>query len=202
MGTDRLRDRTLVFDLGGVLVRWDPQRVVSLLTPDPDEQAAVLQDLFGHEDWHEYDCGFISIGDVAERLQQRTGIRLPSPERLHRAHVDSLDPLEDTVALLGELSARRIKLYCLSNVSREAYEDIAQRNPFCTFFKGVVISGDVGLTKPDPRIYRHLLVTHGLNARNSVMIDDRPENVAAAEALGMQGILFASAEQCRRELGL
>ena len=91
-------------------------------------------------------------------------------------------------------------LYALSNWSAETFPRAQARFAFLQWFRGIVISGALGMAKPEPAIYRHVLETHGLDAAETLFIDDAPANVAAAEALGIRAIRFTDADTLRAEL--
>ena len=88
----------------------------------------------------------------------------------------------------------------LSNYSRKIYEETKDQMKFLPYIDYAVFSYQCRLIKPDPAIYRHLLNTCGLDPRETVFIDDRPENVAAAEGEGIHGIVFSSKEQAQNDL--
>lgn len=108
--------------------------------------------------------------------------------------------IEETVALLGDLKAAGVPVYALSNWSGETFPLARPRYPFLEWLDGIVISGEVGITKPDPRIYAHLLDRFGLDAASTVFIDDSEVNVRAAEEVGMVARRFVDAAQLRRDL--
>lgn len=194
------RITNVVFDLGGVLVSWDPGRIAAALFDEADARRTLVADLFEHPDWHAYDLGILDLAELVERFNDRSRLRIEQPADLLRAHTAALDPLPDSVALLNDLDAAGYRLYCLSNVARPIYDRIAADNPFCRLFTGIVISGDLRFGKPDPAIFRHLLDTHGLQAEQTVMIDDLPQNITGARQAGLHGMVFTSAADCRRRL--
>jgi 2-haloacid dehalogenase len=109
-------------------------------------------------------------------------------------------PMPASIALLHELRARGVALYALSNWNADTFERTRALFPFLGAFDGLVISGRIGLAKPDPRIYRHLLEAHGLAAGEVLFVDDRAPNVEAAGALGIEGLLFEGSALLRAEL--
>ena len=110
---------------------------------------------------------------------------------LHKA------PMQSEVA---ELRDRRVPLYALSNWSAETFPLSLKRFDFLSWFKGILLSGDVRLLKPDPRIFELFFETHNVDPAHSVYIDDLKPNVDAATALGMHGILFTDPPALRKEL--
>ena len=110
------------------------------------------------------------------------------------------DAIAPTVDVLAELRAAGVPLYALSNWSAETFPAARPRYPFLDWFAGIVISGEVRASKPDPRIYEALLERHELEPGAVLFIDDVAENVVAAEALGIRSIQFSDGPALRREL--
>ena len=105
-----------------------------------------------------------------------------------------------TVAILGELHARAVPLYALSNWSAETFPIARERFPFLGLFDAIVISGQERISKPDPRLYRVLFDRHGLDPRDTVFVDDAPRNVEVAAKLGMHALHFTGPEPLRAAL--
>ena len=110
------------------------------------------------------------------------------------------DAIEPTVEVLAELHEAGVPLYALSNWSAETFPVARPRYAFLGWFDGIVISGEVRVSKPDRRIFEALLDRHGLEAGAILFIDDTAENIAAAEALGIRSIRFTDGPALRREL--
>jgi putative hydrolase of the HAD superfamily len=113
---------------------------------------------------------------------------------------DSLVAKPDTVTLMRALHGRGIALYCLSNMPASIYAQLRIRHEFWDVFRGIVISGEVMMVKPEPEVFTHLLERFGLRAQETVFIDDLPANIEAARRIGLHTILFRDAAQCRQEL--
>ena len=109
-------------------------------------------------------------------------------------------PISGTVDVLQELNSHRVPLYALSNWSAETFPAALKRFAFLKWFRGVMLSGEVKLLKPDPRIFKVFLETFALEPALTVYIDDREPNVEAATACGMRGIVFTNAATLRIEL--
>ena len=110
------------------------------------------------------------------------------------------DPLEEVVEVLSALKSTGISLYILSNWSAETYPVAERRFDFLDWFDGKVISGETGMIKPDPNIYKLLMKTYGLTPQKTVFIDDKSVNVEAANALGIHGIHFKNASKLLKDL--
>jgi 2-haloacid dehalogenase len=108
--------------------------------------------------------------------------------------------IEGSVAILGELKERGVPVYGISNWSAETFPPQRERFPFLGWLDGLVISGEEGVIKPDPRIFRILLERYGIAPASAVFVDDVAKNAAAAAALGLHGIHFRSPQQLRAEL--
>jgi len=192
--------KNVIFDVGGVLLDWNPGRVLQGFYADASERERMKQLIFHHADWLELDRGAMAEDVLLQRIAERAGRPVPELNGLFEVVRDSLHPKQDTVALLGSLSARGVPLYCLSNMPSKIYATLSQRFDFWQHFDGIVISGDIRMVKPEPAIFRHLLERYGLRAGDTVFVDDLPANVEAAQRLGLHGIVFENAAQCELAL--
>ena len=193
--------RTLVLDLGGVVVDWDPRHLYRKLFAGDD---AAMEYFLAHVctgEWNEaQDAGRPFAAGVAE-LQARH----PQQRDLIAAFWDRWDemligPVAGAPELLRELAAARVPVYALSNWSPETWPRAAARFDFWDCFEGIVLSGEVGVAKPDPAIFQHLLETHGFEASTALFVDDSERNVAAARRLGFQGLRFESVPALRADI--
>ena len=188
--------KNVIFDVGGVLLDWNPGRILEGYYADPAERAAMKQAIFLHADWLELDRGTLSEPALLQRISERARRPVPELTNLFEVIRDSLQPKLDSVALLATLAARQVPLYCLSNMPAGIYATLRERFDFWALFAGIVISGEIRLVKPEPAIFAHLLDRYGLTATETAFVDDLPANVAAASALGLHGVLFQNARQC------
>jgi len=192
--------KNVVFDAGGVLLEWNPPRVIAQLYPDPKVQAQIREFIFEHPDWHEFDRGTITAADAAAHFSRLSGRSPEEVTKLLRATAESLSPIDGTIRLLEDLAAARIKLFLLSNMPVSTFELLIERHSFFSHFTQLVISGAILLLKPEPAIYRHLVDTAGIAPAESVFIDDLTRNVIAARECGLHAIQFTTPEACRAEL--
>ena len=190
----------LVFDLGGVVVRWDPDAIVAGVFKDDSARAKVREGVFGHADWLELDRGTLGRDEAIARAAKRTGVAVGEITRLLHAVPPSLVVFPDTVALLRRLKKKGYPLYCLSNMHFASIEYLEQTQTFWDVFQGRVISCRLNLCKPEAGIYEHLLQTYGLDAKDTLFIDDVQKNLDAAAKLGIKTLRFESAAQCECEL--
>jgi 2-haloacid dehalogenase len=196
----RVQTKTIVFDLGNVLINWNPRNLYRKLFTDP----AAMEHFLTHvctSDWNlEQDRGR-SWADAVALLSARH----PTQAELIAAYAarweEMLDgPIQGTVEILRELKIAGRPLYGLTNWSAETFPMARQRFEFLDWFDGIVVSGEVKLVKPDARIYRHLLDSYGLTAGETVFIDDSRANVDGANAVGLTGLHFTSPAALRRDL--
>jgi putative hydrolase of the HAD superfamily len=192
--------RNVIMDLGGVLLEWNPDRILEPFQPDPLLRTQLRATLFGHPDWRQFDRGTLTESELLDRLQQRTGRSRDEFVAIIDAVRHALLAKPDVVELVMGLRQRGFDLYCLSNMPAPIYAHLRERHGFWHVFRGIVISGEIQLMKPEPEVFLHLLDRFGLQAQESVFVDDLEVNVEAARAVGLHAILFRSTAQCQQEL--
>lgn len=192
--------KNVVFDAGGVLLEWDPPRIVMELYPDPNVQSQLREFMFEHPDWHEYDRGTYTEATASEHFARLSGRPPEEILRLLRLTAESLRPIDGTIRLLEQLAAGGVNLYLLSNMPEATYDILIRRHDFFRHFKQMVISGKILMLKPEPAIYKHLVETTGIVPAESLFIDDLLRNVIAARESGLAAIQFTTPEACRSEL--
>lgn len=190
----------VVFDVGNVLIRWDPRLLYRDLIPDDGKRDWFMANVCTAA-WNiEQDRGRSWEEAVALLVGQH-----PEWEREIRAyderwHETVPSVIEDSVALLAELKAKGEQVYAITNFSREKWAECLIRFPFLQSFDGVVVSAHERLIKPDPAIFRVLLERHALAAQDCVFVDDSEKNVEAARFVGMQAVHFVEPIDLRAEL--
>jgi len=190
----------IVFDLGGVVVRWQPEVIIAATFTEPRVQAIVRKEIFGHADWIALDRGTLPWQHAVARAAQRTGLPEVEVVRLLRQVPPALVPIPETVDLLYRLKAQGHALFCLSNMHVASIEHLEKSYTFWQAFTGTVISCRLQLCKPEPAIYAYLLDQYGLKPDDTVFIDDMLVNLTAAASFGIATIQFESPAQCHRRL--
>jgi 2-haloacid dehalogenase len=191
----------VVFDLGGVLVDWDPRHLYrSLFDGDEAAMETFLATVCTPEWNRQQDIGRPWSEAVATLVADHPGQRDLITAYWERWPETLGEAIGPTVDVLAELRAAGVPLYALSNWSAETFPAARPRYPFLEWFDGIVISGEVRAAKPDPRIYEALLERHHLEPGSILFIDDIAENVSAAEALGIRSIRFTDGAALRHEL--
>jgi 2-haloacid dehalogenase len=194
--------KNIVFDLGGVLIDWNPEYVFLKEFRGDREKMNWFFNTICTSSWNEeQDAGY----SIEKATNERVAM-FPKHERLIRMYYGEWEQMlgfehTETVEILRRLhDSKEHSIYSLTNWSNETFPVALKKFPFLSWFKGILVSGDVGLKKPDPEIYKLLLDRYGLEANTCVFIDDRTENVKAASALGFSGIVFKNHTQLSKDL--
>src|SRR5882757_9003223 len=191
---------TIVFDIGAVLIEWNPRHLYRKLFADEAAMEVFLAEVCTH-DWNlSMDGGKPFAEGIAEKVAE-----FPHHEPLIRAFDERWEEMaphviDGTVEILKRLKDRGDKVYAITNFSAEKFAVAQAKYPFLGWFDGVIVSAHEKLLKPDARIYRLLESRFGLSLPDCIFIDDNAGNVAGARAVGMRAIHFESPEQARREL--
>ncbi len=190
----------VVFDLGGVLIDWDPRYLYRQLFADPGEMEDFLARICTSDWHHAHDLG----EDITASCQSLARLHPGSQDMImawaERGEEMVAGQLDQTVDVLRELTAAGTRCYALSNMEPDTFAIRQARFGFMSWFDGQVISGLEGVAKPDRRIFEILLRRHALRPQSTVFVDDQPRNVEAARELGILAVQFTSAERLRQDL--
>lgn len=191
---------TVVFDLGGVLIDWDPRYAYRQMGGTEAEIEHFLEHVATSEWNHQFDAGRPFADGIAEW-------RARFPE-----HADWIEAwwsrwpdmlggaIAETVEILGELRAAGVPLYALTNWSAETFPIARERFDFLGWFEGIVVSGEVEMAKPDTEIFEHLMDRFEIDPGDAVFIDDSLPNVRTADELGFHALPFTDPAALRRDL--
>jgi 2-haloacid dehalogenase len=195
-----LATKAVVFDLGGVLIEWDPRHLYRKLLADEAAVEEFLATVCTPEWNAELDRGRPFAEGVAE-LVERHPEHAAAIAAYHERWPEMVaGDIPGTVEVLAELRAAGVPLYALTNWSAETFAITRGRFEFLEWFDGLLVSGEERVTKPDPAIFQLLLDRFGLDPTATVFVDDSEANVAAARRLGFDAIRFTGHEELRREL--
>ncbi|WP_121808277.1 HAD family hydrolase [Mucilaginibacter kameinonensis] len=192
---------TIIFDLGAVLIDWNPHYLYHTLFTDEQEMKDFLANICT-SDWNEEQ-------DAGRPLQEGTDLlvaQYPKHEANIRAFysrwVEMLgEPLHGTVEIFKQLKASgRYRIYALTNWSAETFPFALERYAFLNWFDGIVMSGAEKMRKPSPAFYQLLLDRYDVKANEALFIDDNYRNILAAEKMGIKSIHFTSSEALEAEL--
>ena len=190
-----------IFDLGGVLIDWDPRYLYRKLFPDDEDAMERFLAEVTTRDWNrQMDAGRAWHEAIAELKQLH-----PEKADLIQAYWDRWPEMlgevdADVARIIRDVRAAGLRVYAISNWSAETFPVARDQYPFLAWFEGIVISGEVGVAKPDARIFEALIERHGVEPSRTVFVDDSEANVVAAEELGFIGVRFADPGTLRADL--
>jgi len=190
---------TVVFDLGNVLIGWDPRRLYRRIIPDDQALRQFLETVCTPE-WHDRQDRGGSCADATAELVAAYPQRVEWIEAFYSRWWEMFEPMPASVDVLRELRSAGTRLLALTNWPREMFVEARDRYPFLRDFEGIVVSGEEGVAKPDSAIFRMLLDRYDVDPQQAVYIDDKPEHVATASGLGLTAYRFSTVDQLRRDL--
>ena len=193
--------QTLVFDLGGVIIDWNPRHLYRKLFPGDDAAMESFLTQVCSPAWNAQQDAGRPFAEGIRALQQQH----PASAELIAAYWERWEEMVPSEipgagALLRELRTAGMPLYALSNWSAETWPRAKGRFDVWDCFDGIVISGEIRLAKPDAAIFEHLLDRYALDAAATLFIDDSDPNVEAARRVGLQALRFTSVPALRAEL--
>ena len=191
----------IVFDLGGVVFDWRPDKIIESVFDDVEKQYLVRDEIFRHPDWVELDRGTLSKEQAIDRGVMRTRLLHSDISKLFNEIPRSLKPIAESIEFLHSIRETDNRFYVLSNMHMESIKYLESQNSIWDMFDGMVISCRVQKVKPEQEIYEHLLTEFNLVAHETVFIDDMDVNLQTASHLGIKTIRFSNPAQCRQELG-
>jgi 2-haloacid dehalogenase len=194
------KTEAVVFDIGGVLLDWDPRHLYRKLFDDEEAMNRFLAEICTPQ-WHAaHDRGVPHDESCAELASAHPEYAELIWAWASRSEEMIAGPITGTVEILRALRAAGVPCYALTNMEAETYPRRLERFPFMRWFDGTVVSAFEGTAKPDVEIFRRLLGRFSLAPSATVMIDDSAANLDAARSLGMQTVHFRSSRQLRQWL--
>lgn len=189
----------LIFDVANVIVDWDPIRALAGALPADQVNGFLESEVF----WEinaRCDAGMPLHEAIVEMDDQAPQLVTAFRTYLDRFPMTVSGPIPGTAEVIDDLLAAGVPCYGLSNWAKENFNVARRASPAIDLLADVIVSGEVGLAKPDPEIFRYALDRFDLAASSTIMIDDTQANLDAAEEVGLGTILFTSAGQLRDEL--
>ena len=194
--------RNVVFDMGGVLIEWDPDRIAAFQGTGDEGTRLLRREVFGCREWVALDRGTMEPEEALERIGRRLppSLHAAAERCVRRWWKDVFLPIEGMDALVREIRDLGFGVYLLSNASRDLHE-YWRRLPGGDCFRGILVSADWGLLKPQHEIFEKFFSLYGLTPGECFFIDDNPLNVDGAWCVGMPGtVFFKDLARLRREL--
>jgi len=187
---------SVVFDIGNVLLSYEPARLLRQLGLSAAQQQQALSWIVHSEEWLALDRGDIDLVQAVQGgLARGSGLTSAEIRQIYEGVATTLTPLAPMVNLVEQLAAVQVPLYVLSNMPVHTWQKIEPVNTFFKLFNGLVLSYQENLIKPEPAIYELVCQRFGLVPARTIFIDDSLANVQAARALGWHGIHMADASQ-------
>ncbi len=190
----------VLFDLGKVLLDWDPRYYYRPFFANEETLEDFVQRVIAHEWYLEMDAGKPSGQAIAERSRAHPEYAELIARWKEGWPLMMRGAISGSVDILDELRRRGVRLYALTNFSRETWPLAKARFEFLSWFEDAIISGEHGIVKPDPRIFELAISRCRLDPARTTFVDDMPANVEAARACGLRAIQFTSPEKLRADL--
>lgn len=194
---------TIIFDLGGVLIDWNPKYLYKKIFNNEAEMEDFLQKICT-SDWNEEQDGGRSLHEATEALVKEYSKHEDNIRAYYGRWIEMLNgPIEGTVEIFRKLKeSNRFKLYALTNWSAETFPIAQKHYDFLNWFDGVVVSGTEKMRKPVPDFYQLLLKRYNVKAAEALFIDDNKRNTDAAKNAGIEAIVFTTPEKLIEDLQL
>ena len=183
-----------IFDIGNVLLDFKPEVFLNSIFGDRSMAGKMLETIYKSPEWVKLDEGIITPCEARDIFFMREPGLQPQIQYTMDRLKDMLTPIDDTIELLPAIKNSGHSLYYLSNYHKDLSEYVRKKYGFFGLFDGGVFSCDIHIVKPSPMIYSYLLDRYRLSAKDCLFFDDVEENVAAAQEVGIQGILFTGAQ--------
>lgn len=192
--------KAIVFDIGHVLIEWNPRHLYRKIFEDEQEMEHFLESVCTAE-WNEaLDCGLDWKEALTERIEKFPEYEIQIKAYHERWDEMVPDALWNTVEIMEQLRDKGFPIYSITNFHHETFAHAAQRFPFLNEFDGIVVSGEVRQIKPESAIFHTFLEKYNLIAQTLLFIDDRADNIESAKKIGFNGIVFKDANQLQTEL--
>lgn len=192
--------KSIVFDLGNVLLNFEPLNHVKSRINDDEKVKEVYEAIFLSEEWLMLDRGIITEREAIDSITERNEELAELIELVMDNWYDILTPIEESFKILGELKEKGYKILFLSNFHMIAAEKVVTKYEFKKHFHGGVFSYLENLLKPEKEIYLKLIEKYELVAEETIFIDDSKANIEMANKIGINGIVFKNPGQLRKDL--
>ncbi len=195
--------KNIIFDLGAVLVNWNPKEMIPKLFKDNNE--STMQQIFQElkqSVWQDFDKGLVTIDEIISQYESKYDKE--NMLLLFDGIADFLSPIKSGIKILDKIKEKKYNIYILSNFSKDLFELASKKHDYENLIlnktNGGVISYQVQTIKPEPEIYQILLNNFNLDPNECLFVDDKEENIIAARNMGIDGIVCKNHEYLKDEL--
>lgn len=194
---NNIKIKNIVFDIGNVIVRWEPYGVIKLNFPEdnPQEFFNKIRPV-----WLDLNLGKINEKEAIIIISKQLNISQIKMTKLFNELIRHQILIPESIELLKKLNMLGFHLYSITDNVREIMQHHRDNSNFLSYFKGIIASCDIGILKPDERIFKELLNRYQLDPAESIFIDDIEANVKGAKAIGMQAFQFIDTKSCIEDL--
>lgn len=192
--------RNIVFDLGNVLLSWQPEEFLAGNGYSKESREIILNEVFRSPEWLKLDNGDLTLSEAVERIASASSLGRDEIIAVFNLRTRIIFPLNCNTKLLPGLKKQGFRLYFLSNFPDDIFDEIESKYDFFGIFDGGLISARVRASKPDTRIYQILLEKYSLIPEECLFIDDSHKNATSAELTGMKGIHLDRPELLKEKL--
>lgn len=192
--------KSVVFDIGNVMVRWAPLEIIRLTFGELEDLEQKAREVFLSDTWLSINKGLLTEAEAKLQYQQLHGFTELQADQLFYYVFQTQLLLHGSVSLLERVKSAGYNVYALTDNVIEIVEHLKAQYDFWPLFDGAIISAHVGCLKPGSEIFNHLLKNYELNGAETVFLDDMMHNVEGAQLAGIHAIQFTNAHQCEIEL--
>lgn len=192
--------KNIVFDIGNVLVKWSPKDIVATLFPNAPDENLIINTLFNSKIWFDLNLGKLTGKEAVQLYKSKLPSKAKQLDNLMEVMKNSLVPVEGGFELLEKARSSGRHVYALSDNVKEFVVFLKKEYNFFKKLNGAVISAEVGVLKPSPKIYQILLEKYQLIPSETIFLDDVEKNVIGAQKAGMHSVQFTSAKECENIL--
>ncbi len=192
--------RNIVFDLGNVLISYNPEDFHLKKGDSAENTELFISDVYKSPEWQLIDKGEMTVEEAIPSIASRSTLTEPEIARIFKLREELLFAIDHNASLLKQLKKARFGLYYISNFPHDMFDALSKKYDFFRLFDGGIYSASIKVLKPDPEIYKRLIKDYGLIASESLFIDDLKQNAEAAAKEGFLTLHLTQADKLEQEL--
>lgn len=176
-----------ILDIGNVICEWNPHKHIATIFTDEKEQELAYEVIIRHSNWLDLDRGILDLKDAIRSSIERCNLDPYKIEQVYLRTPHSLFLIESMIEAITKLSSHDVPLYILSNMQKHSWEYLSKTYSIWSHFRGVTVSYQEGLIKPEAEIFNSICSHYQLEPSDCIFFDDQKENIEAAQQFGMKG---------------